>query len=365
MKTDTSGKSILIVDDNVKNLGLTAKILRDQGYLISLAQSGDAALKQLDFILPDLILLDIMMPVMDGIELCRIIKKNPKIADVPVIFLTASGDSEKVRDAFNAGGVDYITKPFRSEELLLRVNTHSELAASRKKIVEMNRTRDILYSVIAHDLRTPMSNLSQTLGAVDSGLFPNDTDTWKRMVTGLRKSFTETNEILSNLLTFTKMQSDQILIKTAAVDLAGVIKESAEIFSAAAEAKKISLEVNLPEKLAAFCDETTIAAVIRNLVVNAVKFTPAGGTVSITAFQDMEEVCIKVKDTGVGMPEEVVNKIFVKDEHYTTPGTNEESGTGIGTFIIRDFVRRNKGRIQVWSYPGNGTEITVILPAVE
>src|SRR5664279_390226 len=126
-----SGKYILIVDDNNKNLQLTASLLKDEGYLISVAQNAKDALLQLNEILPDLILLDIMMPGMDGLELCRLIKKNDKLCDIPVIFLTAKSQTEDLAEGFKAGGVDYINKPFNREELLIRVQTHIELASSR------------------------------------------------------------------------------------------------------------------------------------------------------------------------------------------------------------------------------------------
>ncbi|HEY4785580.1 MAG TPA: response regulator, partial [Bacteroidales bacterium] len=149
---DNKKDLILIVDDNLKNLEVLTKILKEEGFLISLAQDGGEALDQLNNITPDLILLDIMMPEMNGLEVCRRIKQNDKLKEIPVIFVTAKNQTEDLVEGFKAGGVDYISKPFQRDELLVRIKNHLELTGSRKRIIALNRTRDKIYSIIAHDI---------------------------------------------------------------------------------------------------------------------------------------------------------------------------------------------------------------------
>ena len=158
----STAKHILIVDDQMKNLELTANILQGEGFRISLAQHGEKALELLKSQTPDLILLDVMMPGLSGLETCRRIKQLPALKDIPVIFLTAKNQSEDLVEGFEAGGVDYIIKPFRKQELIVRVKNHIELADSRNRILQMNKTRDKLYGIIAHDLRSPLSGITQT-----------------------------------------------------------------------------------------------------------------------------------------------------------------------------------------------------------
>jgi two-component system sensor histidine kinase/response regulator len=357
-----SGKYILIVDDNNKNLQLTATLLKEEGYLISLAQNAEDAMIQLNEIIPDLILLDIMMPGVDGLELCRIIKKNEKLSDIPVIFLTAKSQTEDLAEGFKAGGVDYINKPFNREELLIRVQTHIELASSRKQIVEMNLRRDKLYSIIAHDIRSPFSSISLTLSAIASGYLDPGSDEFRDIMSQLEKSASETSTLLDNLLEFTRLQSKTIAMNPKYLAVYPVIMESVQLLKGNAEKKKITITYDISEDLIAYFDEISMYAVFRNLIFNSIKFTPEGGTIDISATTEDNLARVKVTDTGIGLSEELIKKIFIDNEHYTSPGTNKEQGSGIGSYIIKDFVKRNRGQLKIKSTPGSGTEMFVYLP---
>jgi len=360
-----SGKHILIVDDNDKNLQLTATLLKEEGFLISLAQNGEAALIQLNELIPDLILLDIMMPGIDGLELCRIIKKNSKLQEVPVIFLTAKTQTEDLAEGFSAGGVDYITKPFNRDELLIRVKNHIELASSRRKIVEMNRTRDKLYSIIAHDIRSPFASITLTLSTIAHGYLDTSSDDFKEIMVNLEKTASETGILLDNLLEFTRLQSNSISITPRFLPVYPVLLESIQLIQANADKKKITITTDISESLIAYFDEISIYAVFRNLIFNSIKFTPENGKIYISATVESGFVCIKFTDTGVGMPADVIKKIFLNNEHYTTKGTNSESGSGLGSYIIKDFINKNHGKLEIKSTPGSGTEIRVCLPLNE
>ena len=155
----SESSSILIVDDMPKNIQLVAKFLTDEGYNLFFAQSGVAALKQVNTRPFDLILLDVMMPGMDGFEVCEKIKEIPSAHNIPVIFLTAKTDDEAIARGFSLGGVDYITKPFNPVELVARVRTHLKLRQREKQLRDLNSTKDTLLSVISHDLKTPFFNI--------------------------------------------------------------------------------------------------------------------------------------------------------------------------------------------------------------
>jgi two-component system, sensor histidine kinase and response regulator len=357
-----SGKYILIVDDNSKNLQLTATLLKDEGYLISVAQNAGDALIQLNEIIPDLILLDIMMPGMDGLELCRLIKKNDKLSDIPVIFLTAKSQTEDLAEGFKAGGVDYINKPFNREELLIRVQNHIELASSRKQILEMNLRRDKLYSIIAHDIRSPFSSISLTLSAIASGYLDPASDEFKEILIQLEKTASETSTLLDNLLEFTRLQSKTIAMNAKCLHIYPLIMESIQLLKGNADKKNITITYEIPDDLTACFDEISMYAVFRNLIFNSIKFTPEGGTIGITAIIEGKMALVKVTDTGIGLSEELIKKIFIDNEHYTSPGTNKEQGSGIGSYIIKDFVKRNKGELKIKSTPGTGTEMFIYLP---
>jgi len=201
---------ILIVDDNLHNLRVTARILQDEGYKISLAQDAKSALAQLEEYSPDLILMDVMMPEIDGLKAVRILKQNDRLKDIPVIFLTAKNQVEDLVDGFSAGGVDYITKPFIREELLMRIKTHIELSLARKKIIDMNYTRGKLYSIISHDLRSPLSNIISLIEAVNEGIFPPGSEEFKELFGELEKRTKSTDTLLNNLLHWTAFQQGKI-----------------------------------------------------------------------------------------------------------------------------------------------------------
>jgi two-component system sensor histidine kinase/response regulator len=355
-------KYILVVDDNLKNLQLIAKILKDEGYLISLSQSGSDALDQLTQLKPDLILLDVMMPEMDGYELCRQIKNNENLRDIPVIFLTAKTQTEELAAGFTAGGVDYITKPFNRQELLIRLKNHIELADSRKKILEMSKNQSKLYSIIAHDLRTPFSGIAFTISSIASGFLDTSSADFNEVFKHLDKTTKETSLLLDNLLEWTKLQSDVIPVSPKILNIYPVIADCVQVLKVNANEKKIAVNIDVEEDAGAYADELTIHAVFRNLILNAIKFTHENGRIDIQTVKNGSYLNISVKDNGVGISEEMAAKIFQDNQHFTTPGTNRERGSGLGSFIIRDFVKLNKGRIEVKSKPGNGTEVIVSLP---
>lgn len=358
---DKAGKHILIVDDNLKNLQVTAKILRDEKFLISLAQGGRDALLQLEQQIPDLVLLDIMMPEIDGLEVCRKIKENEKLNEIPIIFLTAMNQTEDLVEGFIAGGVDYITKPFRREELLIRVKNHLELAESRKKIIEMNKTRDKLYSIIAHDIYSPLSNLSMIIRAIADDVISPASEDFGKIITDLDKSTQSTITLLENLLKWANVQSDILLLTPKLLAIRPLIDECIQLLASNAHQKNITIKHNVSSNLQAYFDEVTIHTVFRNLIANAIKFTPENGTIEINSTLNNEYALISIKDNGVGMTETIINKIFEKHATYTSLGTNKEQGSGLGLMVVHDFVERNNGNLNVKSKLGEGTEIIVSL----
>lgn len=359
---DTAHCHILIVDDNVKNLQLTAKILKDNTYRISLAHSGSAALELLNEIKPDLILLDIMMPGMDGIEVCRNIKKNTRWSEIPIVFLTAKNQTEDLVEGFRAGGVDYITKPFNQEELLARVKTHLELAISRKTIVELNLTRDKLYSIIAHDIRSPLASIIMTINLLSNKQINPTPDEMNKLLLMLGESARNTNSLLSNLLEWTKFQSGSLNVAIRECALGTLLYECTELLRPLATNKGILILLDAEPPVSAWFDDLTMHTVVRNLLSNAIKFTPPGGTITVSCKTVNHMASLSIADTGVGMSKEVIDLIFSQNEHYTSLGTNNERGTGLGLMMVKDFIQKNNGLLKVTGVPGEGTRFDILLP---
>lgn len=353
---------ILIVDDVLRNLQITAQIVKEGGYSFCLAQDGPGALKALEKEIPDLILLDIMMPEMDGLEVCRKIKQNELTKEIPIIFLTAKNQAEDLVAGFNAGGVDYITKPFNRAELLVRIKNHLELSAAKLKLLEMNKMRDKLYSIIAHDIRSPFASITAAIEALAEGLIIPQSKEYQEIMEFLEKTTHATGSLLNNLLEWTKYQNDSIPLNFQNNRIYPIIRDCIQLHLASVQSKGITVDVQVREETSAFFDVHTIHAVIRNILSNAIKFTHEKGKITIMAEQRSDSVSISIKDTGVGIPAEVLKKIMDNDMHHTSLGTKKEQGSGLGLYLIKDFLKQNKGQLKIESTEGVGTTITILIP---
>ena len=361
----TSIKSILIVDDNPMNLLLTSKVLENNGYSARTAEDGKSALIEIEKEIPSLILLDVNMPVMDGFDVCRLINKNEKWKEIPIIFLTANTQTENLVEGFEAGGVDYITKPFKSEELLVRVKNHLELADSKKTILEMNKSRDKLYSIIAHDIRSPLSGILQTIDAIDQGYFDPCSEDFKDLISHLKIRTKDTSTLLTSLLQWTRLQDEGAILKLQETNLTSIINSCIQLLEPNANDKNISIINNISSEIFAICDEVSVHTVFRNIISNSIKFTEPNGKIIISATQNVSEVIICIKDTGVGMTQEVIQAIFENNQHYSSTGTANEQGTGLGLILVKDFIKKNNGKVDVKSVLGEGTYFSIILPIVK
>ena len=353
---------ILVVDDNQENLKVVSNFLKEMNYKIALALDGDSALQIVRENKIDLILLDIMMPGMDGFEVCKILKEKPETKDIPIIFLTARSESLDIVKGFQLGGVDYITKPFNREELIIRVRNHIELSLSRIKIIEMNKTRDRLYSIIAHDIRSPFSGIRMTINAIADGYLEPGSSKYVEIMNQLVKTTSETSRLLDNLLSWTKLHSDSVIFYPRLNHIFPVINDSVQLLKLAADNKKISLNVDVADNLTAFFDETTMTAVFRNIIYNSVKFTQENGLIKISADKIPGYIRVIVKDNGVGISDEIMKKVFIDKDYFSSRGTNKEQGSGLGMFLIRDFTEKNNGKLEVKSKPEEGSEFSVCLP---
>lgn len=360
---------ILVVDDNKNNLQVVSGFLRNAGYNIALSLNAENAMQILKDNNIDLILLDVMMPVEDGYSFCRRLKKEKRLKDIPVIFLTAKDGTDDLLEGFQAGGVDYITKPFRKEELLARVKSHVDLATAKKNIIKqseiikkINNTRDKMYSIISHDIKSPFANISMMISMIAEGYLEPDSDDFREIIQNLNYSTKETYALLENLLQWTRTQTGDIECNPEIVDLNELIENAISIISINAQNKNININSNIENNSKVFCDPNMIKSVMINLLSNAIKFTDNGGKIFLTGTKKDDKVEAKVKDTGKGIDKERLDKLFNKNEYFTTAGTNNEKGSGLGLHLVREFISRNGGTISVESELGEGTTFTIQLP---
>lgn len=368
---------ILIVDDIPKNLQVLSSILNSENYQISFASNGKQALSVVETTLPDLILLDIMMPEMDGFEVCERLMSDPRTKHIPIIFLTGKVETEDIVKGFSLGAVDYVTKPFNAVELLSRVRNHLELKLSKDAIVSYSKqlekyqeelkqviaSKDKFFSIIAHDLRGPFSGfigLSELLVDEYEAL---EKEEISQIADSMNKAAKRLFEFLENLLEWSRSQMGRMEYNPIRIDLKSLFERNVALISDTAEKKEITLISEAEQGMAVKADNYMLNTIMRNLLSNAVKFTKPGGNVTVAAFNgDSEFVTIKVIDNGVGMNEDIKQKLFNIETKYSTPGTANESGTGLGMILCKELVDKNGGNISVESEKNVGTTFTVTLP---
>jgi len=353
---------ILIVDDTPHNLQVLTNILHDKGYNICISTSGYQALESVNTEMPDLILLDIQMPDMDGFETFKALKLNPNSEDIPVIFLTAMVDPEKILQGFELGAVDYITKPFNIPELTSRVATHIEIKKSREKLTELNATKDKLFSIISHDLKSSLGSIVGITDLVLEKFDDYEPDKVRQIIESIHQSSKNTFELLENLLDWARLQTGKLTQQMEKHDLKTIIHNTSELYHEIAKNKNITIQNNVISDITVYCDINMIQTVLRNLISNAIKFTNAEGTVTLNSIERNSQVEIQVSDSGIGIIPENIPYIFSIEKNISTPGTKGEKGTGLGLMLCKELIEKQGGKIWVESEVGKGTTFKFTLP---
>lgn len=370
MEINPSEYKILIVDDVMSHVLLLKVLLTNEKFAIATASNGRQALEQVEKENPDLVLLDVMMPDMSGFEVAQHLKSNPNTADIPIIFLTALNSTADIVKGFQVGANDFISKPFNKEELIIRVTHQISLVAAKRLILskteELQRTiagRDKLYSVIAHDLRSPMGSIKMVLNMLILNL-PSEKigAEMYELLTMANQTTEDVFSLLDNLLKWTKSQIGKLNVVYQDVDLVEVTDGVIEIFSMVASLKKIRIHEMKPEKMMVNADIDMLKTVVRNLLSNAIKFSKENSEVLVK----MEEVdgmaVVSVQDYGCGISEEGQKKLLHTDTHFSTFGTNNEEGSGLGLLLCKDFVVKNGGKLWFTSKEGEGSIFSFSIP---
>ncbi|WP_422858851.1 hybrid sensor histidine kinase/response regulator [Flagellimonas sp. S174] len=361
---------ILAVDDEQLNLELLRFILERNQYEFVGTSDDDYFFELLKERKPDLILLDVIMPRIEGFELCEKIKEFREYRNIPIIFLTGKVNVKDKVKGFEVGGVDYVTKPFNEQELIARIRTHIELMRARKKIEEQaqnlqqsNELKDRMFSIIGHDLRSPLSAAKLKMDFIMRGIIDPKGDAFlDETVFGLLKTMDEALNLLQNLLGWAKSESDQIQMIPEKLDVHDLVEQTLRLLKLGSEHKKIELSNNVPEGTFAFADNNMIKTVLRNLLSNAIKFTPVEGAIRINSRLENDSVVLEVQDNGNGISKEDIQKILNPNEHFSKLGTEKEPGTGLGLVLCQSFVHKNGGDLKIKSDVGKGSTFYFDIP---
>ena len=370
MQINPAEFKLLVVDDVQTNVLLLKALLGKEGYGILVANNGQEALEVIRNENPDLILLDVMMPGMDGFEVAERLKSEEFRCEIPIIFLTALDDTQSIVNGFKLGVGDFISKPFRKEELMVRIKHQLSLVAARRIIEEKNEElrktiagRDKMYSVIAHDLRSPMASMKMLLNTIMMSVEKDkiDPDIFD-MLEMSNKTSEEVFSLLDNLLKWTKSQLGKLTVIPQKLDISGLADGVVEVMNSVAEVKHIKLIRTDHESFFVYVDIEMIKSILRNLISNAVKFSNPDSEIKVGIKAEDGKVIVSVTDSGKGIKKEDQHKLLKDSIHFTTYGTNSEEGSGLGLLLCRDFARKNGGELWFESEENLGSVFSFSLP---
>lgn len=367
---------ILIIDDSKENLHFLCDIFPE--YRKAVSMTGSDGIRLAKSLKPDLILLDVLMPVMDGFEVCRHIKDTDELKDIPIIFLSGKSEVEDIVRGFRTGAIDYITKPFEQEELQVRVKNNLELKASRdtikkqKLIVEsLNNDMKEFLSIATHDLKNSLVVI-QGFNKLLLEHFEKFSDSEKlEIIQDISITGDMMYKVLTNLSLITKLEAKTIVPYFTEMDFNYLLEESVNYFKVLAKIKNIEITViNKIKDPELYQDYNLLKECIDNLISNAVKFSQFNKKITIKVYSEsinvaMESrVIFEVEDEGPGIIESEIPLIFEKFARLSSQPTNRELTTGLGLAITRNIVELIGGEISLESQYGRGTRFILKFPAI-
>ncbi len=366
---------ILIIDDNTTNIQVLVEHLQEHGFSTLVARNGEVGLKRAAFSHPNLIVLDVMMPGIDGFETCRRLKRDEQTREIPVIFMTAKDQVEDKVKGFKVGGVDFITKPFQEEEVLARLNTHLELQRAREAIEAQKRTLEAqntelleaarlledVERITRHDLKTPLNAIIAYPQCILRN--PHLTDTEREDLKRIEAAGYRMLRMINASLDLVKMERGIYHVQPVAVNLVSVIGRVAAELHGLMQQQRVTLEALLNgqpvgdgDALCVMGEDLLCYSMLANLIKNAIEASPEGDVVTVN-FAGEDAAIIRIHNHGV-VPEHIRDRFF---EKYVT-SENDTGGTGLGTYSAKLMAETQHGAISMTSSERKGTTITIRFP---
>ena len=359
---------ILVVDDTPENIGILFEFLSQRGFSVAVAEDGESALQIATNEAPSLILLDVMMPGIDGFETCRRLKQDQRTRDVPVIFMTALADTVNKVKGFKIGAVDYITKPFEHEEVLVRINTHltlqrlqNELRAQNDQLRALDQEKSEFLSMAAHDMKNPLGNIVGLIELIK--MQPSGSTELMQYLEMIDQSTRQMLELIMTLLDVNRIESGRTPVTLEHCDLNTLTKQMLFQYEQRARAKQLNIRFEGGEgDCRAQTDSQLYLQVLDNLISNAIKYSPPGKNIHIRVSPRNVYVRCEVMDEGPGLSERDRERLFSKFARLSARPTANESSTGLGLFIVKKLVDLMHGQVWCESEPGQGANFIVEMP---
>jgi len=403
--------TLLVIDDQPDNLKVLLKLLSDSGFKVLVAYDGQDGIETAEFSQPDLILLDVMMPNIDGFEVCRLLKSKQKIQNIPIIFMTALVNTLDKIKGFELGAADYITKPFQDEEVLARITAHLRVQQLQKQLTQQNqqlieeikqreqaelereqalktlqaekvslvkrveertvelsralRLKDEFLANMSHELRTPLMAILGISEGIQEQFYGPLNDKQQKFMQTLEASGRHLLNLINEILDLSKIEAKKLTLTIDTVSVNNLCQTSVRIIQKAAVKKQLRVFMTGDDTVNTIqADERRLTQILVNLLNNAIKFTPDGGTIELKVRAHAKKglVDFSVKDTGIGIAEENIKYIFTPFVQLDGGLNRTAEGTGLGLSLVSRLTKMHGGIVLVESEIGKGTCFTVSLP---
>jgi len=397
MRSEHANSIVFIVDDDPTNMNVLTDALSQAGLSVSVAKSGEEALKQVEAVNPDIILLDVVMPGIDGFETCRRLKDNAATREIPVMFMTALAETVDEITGFEVGGVDYITKPFQHEKLLARVNAQltirqqqrqlrelnvdlaaerasladqvrertAELSAANAELSQALRLKNEFLSTMSHELRTPLNVILGMSEILQEELHGSLNARQRKFIGSIETNGQRLFTLLTDILEFAHIVAGKITLEIVPTRLDAVCQAALQRINQQARKKHLKLSCMLDNAVTLIqADEDYVQHIFDKLLDNAVKFTPEGGEIGLEVTGDSAQHVVRftVWDTGIGIAQDDLGRLFQSFVQLDGSLSRAFEGAGIGLTLTRHLVDLHGGSIAVESEVGEGSRFTVSLP---
>jgi signal transduction histidine kinase len=355
--------SVLVVDDNRGDLRLAQEAIRGEEFDVAMVSSGADALRAIELHVPDVVLLDLILPDMDGGEVLQRIRESEPGRDLPVIILTGKSDVDDVVAGLSLGATDYVTKPYHPAIVRARIRLHHAAKQGRDELRRINRLKDEFLSVASHDLQNPVSTIIGYAGWLLEGRAGDLLEPHRDSVMRIYKNATFMRELIADLLDLLKIEAGRMTLYPERMDVGEIVREAIERNTFAAADKDIGLRSNVDPRVPSLvADPLKIQQLLNNLISNGIKFSNPGAQVEVHVKRALGGVQMAVSDTGQGIPEAERDKLFRKWGQLSVRATRGEKSTGLGLMIAKKIVDLHGGRIWVESEVGKGSTFHVFLP---
>jgi len=365
------GRKILIVDDDRMNVRILASILQNEGFAISEAGSGERALELYEEITPDIVLMDVVLPGIDGFAACRELRTRHGDNTAPIVFITAKQESDDIVEGLAAGGVDYLPKPFRRKEALARIRTHLQnkiLNEQQKALVEQlkaaNQAKNKLLGMAAHDLRNPLASIRGLAEFLRDGTVGPLTADQLDLANTIFETSQSMLTLLNELLDVATIEAGELKLHREPQNLTELVEKAVYLNNINAARKNTKIVFSAPEEAPIVrIDQSKIKQVMDNLLSNAVKYSPPGSIVNVRISGYHPAFNVSVQDQGPGIPENERHQLFKDFMTLSSKPTGGEKATGLGLAICRKIIEAHRGAITATNLSQGGCEFSIMLPA--